>query len=286
MADNKTDSKEIKYEEFEEFLIFNSDGIEIIDNSDVRESSYITLPLYQLGKIPFGYYAFKLSGNLLSLVYNVDYYIPISSLFRLLLLPISSCKRRSRRIKYNLDDHRITISNIYYRYFSPLRKNKPKHERQLIYGVNELNIQNAWKTYEQEFKEKPKIGDVIEVHYTVPYERKTPHYHQTHTPYIATYVYPCNITFPPYDLETLRGHDREKGYKNGILFASCGDNDLTEKAIQLAGPMGNFYSDLPSRYGIQVPRSMLTEDNNDEELVITDNNAEEYIFKSNSILRI
>lgn len=278
MVNLKKETSEIKNEEFTEF---NSDEI----NSNFRESSYFTVPLQKLKNIPLEHYAFKLSGGLLSLIYNLDYYIPIRTFVKILFLPISSCKKKVKQIKYNLDDNKITISNVYYRYFSPLRKKKPKHDKQTIYGTDERNIRNAWKIYEQKFKEKPKIGDIIEVHYNVPYEGKNPHDHKIHKPYVVTYVYPCNITFPPYDLHSLRSYDKSEEYKNGILFVDSCDKDVTEDAIQLSGPLGNFYSDLPIRYGIRVPRKMLVEDDNNEKLVITDNYGDEYKFKSKSILR-
>jgi len=283
------ETSDIKLEEL------NDADFIIIDDFDLEQKQVLIsdiLSIYKLKNMSLEYYAFKLSGGLLSLIYNVNYYIPISSLISLLLTPLTKCKRQINRVKYNLNDHEITISNVYFRKFSPLRKHKHEHKnehkhehKQLIYGVNERNIKNAWKTYDQEFKDKPKIGDIIEVHYTVPYERKTPQYHLTHTPYVVSYIYPSNIHFPPYDLRTLRWHDREDTYKNGILFASCGDEDLTDEVTKLAGPRGNFYSDLPSRYGIRVTRNLLVNDNVKDQLVITDNDAEEYKFNAKSIIK-
>ena len=231
------------------------------------------------------YYFFKLSGGLLSLLYNVDSYLSISTLLGYLMIPFSKCKKKVIQFRYNLNDHDMTISTVYFRFSSPLRKNKNEH-KQLVYGVNERNIQDVWNIYEQKFKEKPKVGDSIEVHYTVPYERKNPHYHLTHTPYIVSYVYPSNVHFPPYDLESLRTYDTKQQYKNGILFAKCNDTDVTDNVIRLAGPFGNFYSDLPSRYGVQIPRNLIVGDDEKEDLVITDNNADEFRFESNSLIRI
>lgn len=257
------------------------DYIFLDKNNNSENDSYLNY----LKNIQFGFYAFKLSGNLLSAIHSINYYIPISKIFNTLFIPVTNCKKKIREIKYNLNDNKITTNEIYYRYFSPLRKNKLKHEKQILNNINEENICNTWDIYEKEFNEKPKIGDVLEIHYSVPYDTKI-NSNKEYKSYIVTYTYPCNIIFPPYDLNLLKSYNLSKNYKNGILFANYDDNDITEKAIQLAGPMGNFYSDIPKRYGIQIPRQMLIDDDIKEKLIITDNNADEYEFESKSILHI
>lgn len=244
--------------------------------------------------ISFEYYLFKISGKLMKLFYNVDYYIPISTVIHFIINPITTCKKQKRSylsILYNFnnseksENSNISVNQVYFRNLSPLRKETSK--KQLIFGINTKNIQNTWKIYKQEFKENPKIGDFIEVHYTIPYEKSNPQYHITHTPYIVTYVYPCNIQFPPYSVKELRLYDKNSNYKNGVLFASCNDEDFTDEAIKVAGPMGNFYSDLPTRFGIRVTRQILITDNqNKEELVITDNNGDEIKVINNNIIKL
>ena len=51
-------------------------------------------------------------------------------------------------------------------------------------------------------------------------------------------------------MKELISYYKQSNYKNGVLFASCNDIDFTDDAIKLAGPMGNFYCDLPLNFGI------------------------------------
>jgi hypothetical protein len=234
--------------------------------------------------ISFEYYFFKFSGKLMKLFYTIDSYIQIRNVINFIINPISLCKKQKDfSILYNSEKSNIYINKVYFRNISPLRKEISK--KQLIFGINNKNIQNIWKIYKKEFKEKPKIGDFIEVHYNVPCEKINKNI--TYTSYIVTYVYPCNIQFPPYSVEELIFYDKNSNYKNGVLFAYCNDEDFTNKAIKLAGPMGNFYSDLPLKYGIRVTRKILiTDDKNKEELVITDNNGDEIKVINNNIIKL
>jgi hypothetical protein len=220
----------------------------------------------------------------------LNYYTNFSSILTYIVSPVINLKKNYLRIKcipYIQDNHKITTTLVYFRNLSPLRKEI--HSKKLIYGINENNIKNTWKIYEQETKHKPKIGDIIEVNYIVPYEKLNPQYHFTHTPYTVTYVYPSNIKFPPYDLETLRSYHTSNCYKNGVLFANYKDKDVTEETIKLAGPLGNFYSDLPTRYGIRITRNLLIDDSSEDskaDLIITNNDGEDYRFTANNILKI
>jgi hypothetical protein len=232
----------------------------------------------------FQYYSLRISGGLLKLMYNFNYYTNFTSILTFFVSPIINLKNTYLTIR---DNHKITTTVVYFRNLSPLRKET--HSKKLIYGVNEHNIKNAWKIYEQETKHKPKIGDIIEVHYTVPYEKLNSEYHITHMSYIVSYIYSSNIIFPPYDLKTLRSYHNTSRYKNGVLFASYKDKDISEETIKLAGPLGNFYSDLPSRYGIRITRNLLIDDNTEdsiEDLIITNNDGEDFRFNSNNILII
>ena len=228
----------------------------------------------------FGYYAFKISGGLFKIIYNLNYYTHFTSILTYFVSPIIHFNKTYHRISHIQDNHKITTTLIYFRNLSPLRKET--HYKKLIYCVNENNIKNTWKIYKQQTKHKPKIGDIIEVHYTVPYEKLSPQY-------IVSYVYPSNIKFPPYDLETLRTYNNTNNYKNGVLFANYKNQDMTEETIKLAGPLGNFYSDLPSRYGIKITRNLLIDDNSEdskEDLIITNNDGEDFKFSTNNILKI
>jgi hypothetical protein len=138
------------------------------------------------------------------------------------------------------------IKNIYYR---PVDNHQLTDTREKIEDLD-------WK------KVNPNIGDFIEVEYT--FENKD---------YKVAYVYPSNIHFPPY----------EKGEEttNGVLFADAGDMDVSQECMQYAGPLGNFYSDLPSRYGIRIIGGLIS----NEDIKITTNFGEEHTFKKNDVLK-
>ena len=80
----------------------NEDDFIIIDEFDLEHNQVLItniLSRYSLKNMSFEYYVFKLSGGLLSLIYNVDYYIPFSSLIKLLWIPVSRCKKQYHKIK-------------------------------------------------------------------------------------------------------------------------------------------------------------------------------------------
>ena len=274
----------------DDFIYFDSDGITVYEKEKLNTINKVSisniLSNLKLNKMSFGYYAFKISGGLLKILYNINYYTNISGILSFIATPLIKCKKKVYNIEMEIiDNHNININHVYFINKSPLRKEITK--KQIIFGTNTNNVYNSWKTYFQEFNDKPKIGDIIEIHYTVPYKKINPKPHFTHTPYIVSYVYPSNIHFPPYNLESIRKYNSEnKSMGQGVLFASCGEKDLTEEAIKLSGPLGNFYSDLPSRYGIRITRNLLVPDDNKEELIITDNNAEEHKFESNCIIKL
>ena len=217
------------------------------------------------------YYLF-LSKNLITLFYN----IPFKNIINF-IKPICC-----RKIYDQPND--ILIKKVYFRNISPLRKEN--QNKQLITGINKNNIRDTWNIC------NPKIGDFIEVHYNVPFENL-----QTiiYKPYIISYVYPCNIHFPPYSIEELRFYYEKSNYKNGmskndvcngVLFASCGEEYFTDEAIKLSGPFGNFYSDLPMRFGIRITRKILIIDKIKEDLIITDNNGNEIKVTDNNIIKL
>ena len=236
----------------------------------------------------FDEYMFKASGQIMRMFHGFDNYIPIFSLLQNILNNVTyPLVDRCKKIKDTpVNNHHIPVTQVYFKNTSSLRKTSMA-STQLIFGIGEHNVENSWKMYEQEFKEKPKVGDIIEVHYTVPYEKENPHTkttHFTHTPFVVSYIYPSNIHFPPYNIEELREADSKKGYKNGVLYAGCNGKDLTEETMRLSGPLGNFYSDVPTRYGIRVLRNTIVDKNVKDELVITDNNGDEFTFKPDSMI--
>ena len=123
----------------------------------------------------FDEYMFKASGQIMRMFHKFDYHVPIFSLLQNVAQAVTQplagkCKKKSNHSP--IDNHTISITQVYFKNISPLRK-KPE-SKQLIFGTDEQNVENSWKIYKQEFKETPKIGDIIEVHYTVPYEKDNP----------------------------------------------------------------------------------------------------------------
>ena len=234
------------------------------------------------------YYIFKVSTCFFKFIYNLDYYTNFTSNFNNFIYPIINFKRINKYILHNNDNNKIKTTFIYFRNLSPLRKET--QSKQQIYNINENNINNSWEIYEKETKNKPKIGDFIEVHYSVPYEKlnKSNDKHIIHKEYTISYIYPSNIQFPPYDLKFLRDYYNLNNYKNGVLCATYNDKDVTTIITKLAGPLGNFYSDLPPIYGIKITRDIFddTFHNDTTDLLITDNNGYTFNFKPNSIIKI
>ena len=224
------------------------------------------------------YLFFQGSRLLLKGWYDLNYYIPINTLFDYNAITYSV--KRCKKLK-GLPDHdsKIMINQVYFRTLSPLRNKTEKH---LVYGVVN-DLKNIWKEIEEQH-EKPKVGDMIEVHYSVPIELLTPVKHITHITYYTSYMYPCNPVFPPYNLDEIKKQQEDKGFKNEILFAECGLENITDDCIKYAGPLHNFYSDLPPRYGIKITRTLLVPDNNTETLIITTMDGEETEYKHNDTI--
>ena len=229
---------------------------------------------------------FKIYKGLFKIIHNLNYYTQFTSILTYFISIFMNFKYPNKLHNLFIQNNKITISLVYFRNLSPLRKET--NSKQIIYDISENNIKNTWKIYES-LNHKPKIGDMIEVHYSVPYEnlKSQTNIKFNHKPYIVTYVYPSNIKFPPYDLESLRAYNNTNNYKNGVLFATYKNKDITEEAIKLAGPLGNFYSDLPSRYGIKITNNVLIDNLIDNEnIIITNNNGDDFKFGPDSILKI
>ena len=85
-------------------------------------------------------------------------------------------------------------------------------------------------------------------------------------------------------MDEIKENQKSNSYKTGILFAESNNEDVTNECVKLAGPLGNFYQDLPPRYGICITRDLIVP--RTEKFVITTNDAEEIEFKAGDILKI
>ena len=216
------------------------------------------------------YYLYQLSKNILYYYHNINEYIP-SNLYYYVYKPIEDCKKKI----YNLDDNKITISDVYYHYTSPSRKEKKY--KQKIHTYNLDTIKNVWKDLKE-----TKIGDSIEVVYNVPYEVDGSVIHKQ---FSVPYIYPSNIQFPPYSLESIHKYEKETILKKTVLYAENNINEITDEVCKYAGPLNNFYNDLPSRYGIKLPVEMIIYNDEEYPLTITDNDAEDYVFNKGDFIK-
>jgi|SaaInlStandDraft_1057018.scaffolds.fasta_scaffold05078_4 hypothetical protein len=208
------------------------------------------------------YYLFLISNKAFKLIYFIDSYIPFINILK----KIYRYFKNKDELKKNYCN-KIQITDIYY------IKNNDYSNKKLIVGLNH-NINNFWEKYQEEFKDKPNINDIIQVNYTVPFKDSNNLY--THKPFIITYAYPSKIVFPPYTLEEIKNRDKKE-----ILFASSGDDDVTEDVVKISGPLGNFYLDLQEGQNIKITKNILDLPGN---LLITDEMGVEYDFKNDEII--
>jgi hypothetical protein len=236
-------------------------------------------------------------------MYDINNYTKFTTILYYLASPFIKCNKYLK----NINDSKITITSVFFINQSPLRK-----ETIFKQAVNIKHINHSWKEL------KPKIGDFLEVHYSVPYKKLDQVFHKS---FIVSYIYPSNIHFPPYDLKYIQNYEKNSCYKEGVLIAYYKNQDITANIIPYSGPFGNFYSDLPPRYGIKITGNTLlhslgmleniddtddtddtedtedtddtedTEDTDDTEdsifeLVITNNNGQDFKFNHNNNIRI
>jgi len=211
----------------------------------------------------FEYYLFIVSNKIFKIAYFVDSYIPFIFFFKKIY---NYFQKKKEKVDEENSNNNIEIKNIYYIYESNY-KNK-----NLIMGLND-NINLFWDTYEKEFKHKPNKNDAIEVHYTIPHKVNDNKY--IHKPFIISYSYPSVINFPPYTEEEIKNKEKKE-----ILFASLGNDDVTDQVNELAGPLGNFYTDLPKEQNIYMIKNLLEHKNLSDKLIITDVMGDEYNFSN------
>ena len=92
--------------------------------------------------------------------------------------------------------------------------------------------------------------------------------------FIVPYTYPLELTFPPYNLTTLRNNN----YENDILYASVNDKDVTDYIIKLAGPFCDFYTGLNNK-SIRVLTNIFSGN-----VEITNTDADEFNYKMNEYI--
>lgn len=209
------------------------------------------------------YYLFKISGMFLTFYFMCKDSCKKSKFLQYIAKPFVYCKKKVQKKKIISVHEDIVITKVY------IVKNITKKGK--------LKIQrNEIQNFDIQKKNIPKlqVGDIIEIHYTVYYIENDIIVSKE---YIAPYMHPSNIQFPPYTLEEIKQYKDGKTYKNGILDASCNKDDITEYITKLAGPKNNFYKDIPSRYGIRILLSLVQKKPTDT-IEITDNFAKDYIF--------
>lgn len=207
------------------------------------------------------YYLFKLSSMFLTLYFICKESCKKSKFLYYISKPFIFCKKKISKKKVKSIENTIIIDNVYI--VKNLQKNKKKYKKEIKdFSITKKNIP------------KIEVGDIIEIHYTIYYIENN---RLISKKYIVPYMHPSNIQFPPYNIEEIKEYNTSQNYKNGILDASCNNKDITDYITQLAGPKGNFYKDIPSRYGIRVPVS-LVQNTLDDTIEITDNCAKDYIF--------
>ena len=119
--------------------------------------------------------------------FALNEYVPVVEYINYIIEPC-----RKKIISGSQHDSEIFINQVYYR---PVNNHHLTGEKHLVYGViDKDNIKNVWKKIEEQRKHRPNVGDMVEVHYTVPVKLNN---HHLHIPYYVSYVFPSNIHFPP-----------------------------------------------------------------------------------------
>ena len=101
-------------------------------------------------------YLFRASGQIMRLFYRIDSYVPVFSLIQNVIqgvtAPLSDkCKKISNYSSSNnspVDNHTISVVQVYFKNTSPKRKEGTK--KQLIFGIDDNNINNAYNRKEIE----------------------------------------------------------------------------------------------------------------------------------------
>ena len=209
------------------------------------------------------YYLFKMSGIFLTFYFICKDSCKKSKFLQYIAKPFIYCKKKIRKSKVISNHEDIVINKVYIvRNVTKKGKRKIKKEEIEDFDIQKKNIP------------KLHVGDIIEIHYTIYYVENNKILSEE---YITPYMHPSNIHFPPYTIEEIKEYKEKKTYRNGILDASCNKDDITEYITKLSGPKGNFYKDIPSRYGIRILLSLIQKNSNDV-VEITDNCAKDYVF--------
>jgi hypothetical protein len=162
----------------------------------------------------------------------------------------------------------IELSHVYFRPTSEKRKDKNMNEKILISVSHNQSFD--WESLLSNTEQKgPFLGDTLEVHYTVPYEKKF------RKSYIIAYKYPAKIEFPPYSLKQIHDYHHSEKYKPAILHAEINSNDITNEVEKWVGPLDNFYSDIPFRKGVYFTKELVVGSNSNP-LHIINSKGEEY----------
>jgi hypothetical protein len=179
----------------------------------------------------------------------------------------------------NIDKEKIEISHVYYRSVDDYDSKKLLIiEKEGDHNMLNQKIVDFW----EKNQENVKIGDLLEIHYTVPFQDKEGKMFRKS--YIIAYRFPNEIKFPPYTIKRIREYYHSYSYKPGILSADLGDQDITNETERWVGPLDNFYSDLGKFAHV---RKFYIVGSNPDSLVIANKDGKEFVFQDgNAVLQI
>lgn len=123
--------------------------------------------------------------------------------------------------------------------------------------INNYNIHNDWMMNDV------NETSILKIYYIVTIDNKQ-------SRYVVCYKYPDNIVFPPYTIEEIRD-----GPSKRILFGEVDDNDITDLCRIYAGPLQNFYKDIPCAY---INKNLIYESN--DKITVTYNDFSEYLIEA------
>jgi len=123
--------------------------------------------------------------------------------------------------------------------------------------IKNEDVYNDWMMY------NVNKTSILKVYYIVTLDNKQ-------FRYVVFYKYPEKIYFPPYSLDEIKYSQHNK-----ILFAETDDKDITGLCKVYAGPLENFYRDLPYTY---IQKNLICE--TEDKITVTYSNMSDYLIET------